>query len=239
MKGGLLSLLAAVLIGLGVATGVSLWEQENSAQREREVEEPDLGHVSDRVTNAIAGLADDGVYVAPDARDLIDERGERSLVKAVAEAEVPVSIVIWTKTFDAGTGGFMLGQQLEREVAEQMPRGVLFVWEGPNGTSSDTLIGDGFWINDADFLGDPAITLPEMIEDAEANVEWREPDPYGNGSDYYGGLWGGFAVGLIYGTGALLGIAALWGLARLAGVPRLRGSWRLSNVPSSGPTKDA
>lgn len=238
MRTGLTSLLLAVLLGAGVTYGVSSWERDNSAARAEAAEHPDLGRTSDRVTHAIEGLADDGVYVAPDAYDLIDESGEERLIDAVANARTPVNIVVWTNTRFAGTDSFELGEQLEQAVEATMQRGLLLVWEGPNGTGSDALIGEGYWHNDTEFLGDPAVTLPEMIANADAEIDWRPSDPYGNGSDYYGGVWGGFAAGLLYGSGVLIVLAVLWGLLRLAGVPRMPGSWRLSNRRPETSTKE-
>ncbi|MFS3128229.1 hypothetical protein ACLM5J_07465 [Nocardioides sp. Bht2] len=236
MRTGLTSLLLAALLGAGVTFGVSSWERDNSAARAEAIGNPDLGRTSDRVTHAVEGLADDGVYVAPDAYDLIDEAGEKLLIEAVAAAETDVRVVVWSRTRFAGTDSFELGEQLERAVATTLDQGLLLVWEGRTGTGSDTLIGEGYWINDTEFLGKPEITLPEMIAAADAEIEWRPRDPYGNGSDYYGGAWGGFAAGLLYGSGVLIVLALLWGLLRLAGVPRLPGSWGLSNTPG-GTTK--
>ncbi len=181
---------------------------------------------TDRVRNALAGLADDGIYVAPDARDLLDERGERAVAQAIAEAETPIKVIVWTRTNKAGASYFDQRQQVEAGLTESGGRGVYLIWQGPEDGDVDTYGAYGF-VDVApyeDFTGDPARTLPRLVAQVDAEVRWYERRR-DDDSDYWGGTGGGIAAGLLIGSGVLLAVALLYGLLMVAVGRRLPGRW--------------
>ncbi|KQY56515.1 MULTISPECIES: hypothetical protein [unclassified Nocardioides] len=180
---------------------------------------------TDRVVNALAGLADDGVYVAPDARDMLDRAGEKRVARAVAAAQTPVKVVVWTDTRHAGASGFDTVQQLEAGLAESGERGVYLIWQGPENGDINTFGPYGYLTMSPhdEFAGDPSVTLPRLVKRVDGEVRWPERDTE---SDYWGGVSGGIMAGALIGVGVLLGIGTLYGLFVGTTKRRLPGTWR-------------
>lgn len=180
----------------------------------------------DRVTHALAGLSDDGVYVAPDARDMLSRAGERKVAAAVARSATPVQVVVWTTTSFAGVSRYDLDQQLEAGLAEEGERGVILIWQGPERGTVEPYGDRGYVSSIAgydDFVGDAAVTIPKLVGQIDEKVRWAEGD---DDFDYYGGVAGGIAIGVLYGTGLLLAIGLVYGLVVLVTKRRLPGAWR-------------
>ncbi|QIX25909.1 hypothetical protein ncot_04315 [Nocardioides sp. JQ2195] len=180
----------------------------------------------DRVRHALDGLRDDGVNVAPDARDLLDPAGERKVARAIAASTTPVKVVVWTETSFAGASRFDLVQQLEAGLAEGGGHGVYLVWEGPEKGTLDTYGRNGYISSIStheDFAGDPAITIPRLVRQVDEQVEWTDTN---EDFDYYGGVGGGIGIGALYAVGVLLGVGLVHGLIVLVTKRRLPGGWR-------------
>ena len=213
---GALSLVVAGGLAAGSAVFATDWLHDHRAEQVAAQAEPLLPENRvDRVVHALEGVADDGVYVAPDARAMLDEAGERKVAKAIARAETGL----------AGASFYDLTQQLEAGLGDTGDHGVYFVWEGPEEGTIDLFGPMSGYLSmsphDA-FAGDPAVTLPKLIEQADAEVDWRGR---GKTNDYWGGRGGGIAAGALIGLGVLAGIGAVYGVLVWLTKRRLPGSW--------------
>ncbi|WP_235735470.1 hypothetical protein [Nocardioides alcanivorans] len=222
--------LTSVVVAAGLAGGSAvLATQVLREKREDAVaaqaEPLKAEHRVDRVVNVLEGLADDGVYVAPDARTMLDEAGERKVAEAIAASETPVRVVVWTNTRFAGASGFDIVQQLESGLEESGERGVYLIWEGPEKGTADTFGPYGYVSMSPyeDFAGDPAVTLPQLVAQVDTEVRWSEPS---EDFDYWGGVGGGIAAGALISVGALLGLGLAYGLIVLVTKRRLPGGWK-------------
>lgn len=180
----------------------------------------------DRVTNALAGLADDGVYVAPDGRDMLNRAGERKVAAAIAASTEPIKVVVWTRTSFAGASLFDLRQQLEAGLAAAGGHGIYLIWEGPENGGLDTYGKYGYISSISthdDFVGDPAVTIPRLVKQVDEQVHWSDDD---GDFDYYGGVGGGITIGALMGAGILIGLALLYALIVALTKRRLPGGWR-------------
>ncbi|KRF18831.1 hypothetical protein ASG90_02750 [Nocardioides sp. Soil797] len=224
---GLVSLGIACVLGAGsavLATQVLHDRRADAVAAQAAPLEPEAR--VDRVSNALDGLADDGVYVAPEARDMLDRAGERKVARAVARSGTTVKVVVWSKTRFAGASGFDLTQQLEAGLAEDGDHGVYLIWEGPESGTVNTYGRYGYVTSVSthdDFAGDPARTIPQLVKRIDADITWSSGD---DDFDYYGGAGGGIAIGALYAAGALLGIGLLYGAVVLFTKRRLPGGWR-------------
>lgn len=225
---GAVSLVVAGGLAAGSAVFATDWLHDRRAdQVAAQAESLDPAHRVDRVRNALDGVADDGVYVAPDARTMLDAKGERRVARAIARSETPVRVVVWTKTGRAGASLFDLVQQLESGLGDDGESGVYLVWEGPEKGTIDTYGPASGYISMSphdEFAGKPAVTIPRLVERVDDEVRWTGHD--GADSDYWGGTGGGIAAGALLGIGVLLGIGALYGLVVLVTKRRLPGTWR-------------
>lgn len=227
---GLVQLVVAVAVGIaGGAAAVTVLDHERDTARAAYDAERDVDP-GDRLGEALTALRDDGVYVAPDGRGLVDEAGERQLEAAVAAQPIPVYVVVWAPRPQIGLDGIALRDVLERQLPDE--DSFVVVWEGPQegdvidlgprGGSLDLLSGP------SDFVGDAADTVSAAI------AELDEGDLYSgsSGDDYWGGVPGGTVIGLFLGSavlGTLLLAARL--LAHRRGRRRLLpGGWRLEET---------
>lgn len=226
---GLVSVVVAAGLAAGSAVLTTDWLHDRRAEQVAAQAEP-LQPESrvDRVANALAGLADDGVYVAPDARDLLDRRGEQRVARAVAASPTTVRVVVWSKTRFAGASGYDLIQQLEAGLEESGETGVYFIWDGPASGYAEPFGAPGY-LRDLsprdDFVGDPATTLPRLVAQVHDDVNWIEPVPEAE-SDYWGGRDGGIIAGMLIGIAVLAGLGVLYGIVVVATKRRLPGTWR-------------
>lgn len=223
---GVVSLVVAAGLATGsavVATTVLHDRRADAVAEQTARQAPDAR--SDRVANALDGLADDGVYVAPDARDMLDRRGERKVARAIARARTSVKVVVWSRTYHAGAGGFDLRMQLEAGLQEAGGPGVYLIWEGPESGDVDTFGGNGYLTLSPHevFAGDPAVTIPALVKRIDREVTWRATN---DDFDYWGGPGGGFAAGLLISGGGLVVLALVYGLLVVITKRRLPGGWR-------------
>jgi len=196
----------ACVLGLcGAALGVHLVDQRE-VQTAREP--------GDRVQGAIAALREDPVYVAPDGRDMVSVAGERRLEQLIAAAPVPVHVLVWEASLQAGPEpySFTLPEQLAAELGEP---GIYVVWQGPDdvgvGVPEDQQLG---WeVPRLQPLGDAETRLSEFIGGLPASGALEDAESH----DYWGGVGGGIAAALVMVTApAAAGAYLLTGLARLA-----------------------
>lgn len=225
---GLVSVVVACVLAAGSAVFAVHWLHDRRAEQVAAQAEPlKAEHRVDRVVNALAGLADDGVYVAPDARDLLSAKAERKLAQAVATSQTPVKVVVWSQTRFAGVSMFDLRQQLESGLGEDGASGVYLIWEGPQDGNVDTYGPRGGYVDMSphqEFVGDPAVTLPRLVNRVDDDVTFysaRNSD-----SDYWGGTGGGIMAGVLIGLGVLLGVGCVYGVLVLITKRRLPGTWR-------------
>lgn len=184
----------------------------------------DLPPPRDRVRDAIEGLREDGVHVAPDGRPMLDEAGERAVEEAVARhRDVPVYVVVWAPSRQVGNDTFTVQDQLVAALGDE--QAMFVIWEGPQ--AGEVFSSGGYariseYGGAYDFAGDPATTLPDVVE-AYQQAEWADPDE----SDYWGGIAGGSVIGVILGgvlvvAGIVLGAAVRRSSGGSVGLP---GSW--------------
>lgn len=196
----------ACLLGLGgAALGVHLVDQRG----EQTAREP-----GDRVQGAIAALREDPVYVAPDGRDMVSVEGERRLERLIADAPVPVHVLVWESSHEAGPEpySFTLPDQLATELGEP---GIYIVWQGPEDVGVDVPEGKslGWEVPDLEIAGDAETRLSEFITGLPASGTLEDAES----NDYWGGVSGGIAAALLMvAAPTALGAYLLTGLARLA-----------------------
>ena len=196
----------ACLLGLGgAALGVHLVD-ERSEQTAREP--------GDRVQGAIAALREDPVYVAPDGRDMVSVEGERRLERLIADAPVPVHVLVWESSRQAGPEpySFTLPDQLATELGEP---GIYIVWQGPEDVGVDVPEGKrlGWEVPDLENVGDPETQLSAFITGLPASGALEDAES----NDYWGGVGGGIAAALLMvAAPTAAGAYLLTGLARLA-----------------------
>ncbi|WP_127479838.1 hypothetical protein [Nocardioides pantholopis] len=185
---------------LGLLAGAGSGGAVATSQDTRAVAEFPPG---DRVRDAVAEIRDDGVHVAPDGRSMLDEAGEARVEAAVAAADrVPVRVIVWSESRHVGDDAMTVDAQLEAALGEE--RSLILVWQGPQTGRVLTTGGyaySGVYSND--FLGDPAATLPELIETAQ-QTEWREDEPSGSGGPIAAGVALGGMIGLTASGAALI-----------------------------------
>lgn len=226
---GMLSLVVAAGLAAGAAVFATDWLHDHRAAQVAAQQQWDSPEKRvDRVVHALEGVADDGVYVAPDARGMLDAKGERKVARAVAASSTPVKVVVWSRTRFAGADGYELIQQLEAGLAESGDSGVYLVWSGPEQGDANTFGASGY-LRDLSphesFVGDPALTLPRLVKQVDEAVHWTTPAS-GDDFDYWGGRGGGIAAGLLIGSGVLLGVGLLYGVAVMITKRRLPGRWK-------------
>ncbi len=161
----------------------------------------------DRVQAAIDELRVDRVHVPPDGRDMLDEAAEERLEGVVAGSDVPLYVVVWAPSDNAG--------YLSTDVVDQLgaaidPRALFVVWEGPGRGHEGVL--DGYLYAPLRFEGDPEARIRELVTELEG--ESVEPLDEGAGEGVVDVLAGAL-------MGTLIGACAYGLLMMLVGLVRL------------------
>jgi len=225
---GLISLTVACGVGAGAAALAVQVTHDRGADAVAARAEYEQANTpderGDRVRNALAGLADDGVHVTADGRAMLSPAGERAIADAIDASATEVRVVVWRPTPYAGGSANDLREQVVDGLAESGQRGVVFFWEGPEEGAAELFGQNGYTDATAfdDFVGDPAKTLPRLIADVDESTRWYDTE---SDFDYWGGTGGGIAAGLLIGSGILLGVAMLYGVLVLISGRRLPGGW--------------
>lgn len=205
------SLLVSLVVSVAVGIGAVLWTLD------RLDADPDSQYAAgDRVQTAVDALADDPVYVAPDGRRMLDEAGEAEIERLVAERDLPVRVVVWSESGEAGYDHYIqAAEQISYHLGEP---GILVLWQGSEATHVE--VSEGYALGyvgdsydrpaDLDPLGDADLRIPEYLaglpDDPLEERTW----------DYYGGPVGGFFVGLLYALPVVLGVWIVIGIARVS-----------------------
>ncbi|WP_181312620.1 hypothetical protein [Nocardioides campestrisoli] len=125
----------------------------------------------DRVRDAVAGVADDRVHVSADGRAMLDEEGEAAVAAALAERDLPVHVVVWRHSMDAGYDHYI--EAAEQIVAELDEPSLVVLWQGPEDSHAEATEGwtavyrtdeTGSVSPEPDYLGDARKRLLEWIE---------------------------------------------------------------------------
>ena len=197
-----LDTLAALAIGAaGIVWGVHVVDGRS------EVTSIDPG---DRVEAAVASLRTDDVYVPPDGRRMMSEEAERDLEAVIADAAVPVHVVVWRASSEAG--GEPYSFTLPEMFAEQLGEpGVYVVWQGPE--DADTAAETGqrldYVVPDLVDTGDAATRISEFVAGLDEDSQITDDN-----GDYWGGVGGGIGAGVLFGGAIALGAWILVGTAR-------------------------
>ncbi|WP_181311961.1 hypothetical protein [Nocardioides campestrisoli] len=174
----------------------------------------DLGEgAGDRVLAAVEGLRDDSVHVDAASRTMLDEEGEQAIAEALAERDLPVYVLVWQDSWFAGYDHYL--QAAEQVLAHLDEPAALVLWQGPD--HSTTQVTEGYRLTEyePDYLGDPALRIPEWFAQLPE-------EPLERLGDEYGGPVGGFFLGLFLGLAVLLVVWVLIGIVRLATGRRFR-----------------
>src|SRR5690606_5833994 len=129
-------------LGTGVAAGAVVLQVADGAGRDH----PDDAAIrnyeagpGDRVLDAVAGQADDHVHVSVDGRPMLDEEDEAAVAAAIAERDLPVHVVVWRFSRDAGYAHSI--EAAEQIVTELDEPGVVVLWQGPEDSHAETTEG--------------------------------------------------------------------------------------------------
>jgi hypothetical protein len=164
----------------------------------------------DRVETAVDALRTDDVYVPPDGRTMLAADAEQRLEQVVADAPVPVHVVVWRASSEAGGEpySFTLPEMIAEELDEP---GVYIVWQGPGEADAEAAPGTRIDYGGPrlEAAGDAELRITEFVEQLEADSLIED-----DGFDYWGGRSGGFAAGLLFGSGIALGAYLLVGIVR-------------------------
>lgn len=221
---GLVNLLLASVLGVAAAVVVGIFLDDLRALRAPEGVPELVATESDRVDEAVAALREDGVFVPPDGRRLISEEGEAAVERAVADAELPVHVVVWPAAQELGVWSVELTDRIGSELGVE--QGSLIIWSGPETGESEVFGGRTFAsVSVTDLVGDPGTTLPPLIAELGDPDEWYEVGD--TRYDPWEGTGGGIAGGLLLGGLGLGGLVLVGWIARaVRGRPLLPGRWR-------------
>ncbi|GAA4677593.1 hypothetical protein [Nocardioides nanhaiensis] len=221
---GALNLLVALLLGVVAAVVVGIFQDDLRAARAPDGVPALLASRSDRVDEAVAALREDGVFVPSDGRRLISEEGEAAVVQAVADAELPVYVIVWPAEQQVGLWSVELTDRIGAELGVE--RGSLIIWSGPESGESEVFGGRTFAsVSASDLVGDPGTALPPLIAGLGDPDEWYEVGD--TRYDPWEGTGGGIAGALLLGGLGLGGLVLAGWIVRAArGRPLLPGRWR-------------
>ena len=217
---------ALVSIGAGLAAGLLPDHAHDLPTRGRDATMLDAARDSspgDRVRAAAAGVERTGLYVGPELRDQLTDAEVASLERQIQRSPTPLFVVWWE---DTGDGGYRSDSDALDQLRAVVDRdGYYAVLPEGGRPVVDALGYNGPYI-DADGLGRPAAALQRLVDDMAAfPAEPRtDQDDLGPGDhDFYGGVIGGTAAGLLMaGVGYLLllivvGIAGVQYRSRTSG----------------------
>ena len=202
----LVSVLAGLAAGLLPGRGDGPTGYEEAGLAAAAAEEP-----GDRVAAAIDGVRQDGLYVAPELADLLTPQELSDIERAVADSPVPLFVVWWSRSYDAG-------YRTDYAAMAQLRVGV-----GQEGYYAIVSAGGSVLVEandlrtpfiDANALGRPADALTRVVEE----LSQVPPEaPYrSEASDYWGGPGGGIAAGLLFvGLGYAGLVPVVWLVGRI------------------------
>lgn len=168
--------------------------------------------IGDRVQAAVDGVQETGFYVGPELRDELTPAQVADIEEIIGGAEVPLFIVWWDRARDAGYNTpYAALDQLRVGVDREgyyavVTEGYMPVLEAV-GYEAPYIRADG--------KGRPADALTRIATEM-AELPPRVDAPSGERSDYWGGVGGGIAAGLLFAGLAYLGLLVVVGIAGVA-----------------------
>jgi len=220
-RAGLVRESAVAAVAVVVAL-LALWLVPGPGSAEEQRDEQ-YAVTSDRVADAVAGARDDHVHVTPDGRPMLSEADERALADAITGRDLPVHVIVWAPSRDAGYDHpIHAAEQLAWALTEESGGPVAVVlWQGPEDGYVETTPGTT-WAIDYDaqspeFLGEAGLRLTEWVDglpDAGPDEVFRDLEGSGAGE--------GVVQGVLAGLGVTLGVALVAVPTRLVVVRRRR-----------------
>ena len=202
----LVSLLAGLAAGLLPGRGEGPTDYDSAGLAAAEARPP-----GDRVGDAIRGVLEDGLHVAPELEGELGPTELAAVEQAVADSPVPLFVVWWEHSYDAGySTDHAAMAQLRVGVGEQGYYAIVSQGHGvlveANGLSSPYV--------DANGMGRPGDALLRVVE--ELSQVPPEPPYDGDGSDDWGGPGGGILAGLLFvGLGYAALVPVVWVVGRV------------------------
>jgi hypothetical protein len=209
------AVLVALVVGSLVGAGAVTWRDARTTERpaaETAVAAAP-GVTSDRTQAAVDALPTSPLFVSAELADQLDESQRQAVVEALQTAPVPTYLVLTTVSRDARTGNqYDIAEQVAGRLAtDGAPARVAVVTQDRQAIVEN--VGEHTTYADPRLLGG---RLPQGMLRYAQDLAGEETGPAyegGNpeadqfnlaGGDYYGGLVGGFFVGLLYGGGIFL-----------------------------------
>ena len=200
--------------------------------------EPVVLPTGDRVDAALASLADDPVYVTPDGRSMLSAADEASLEEQISAAPVPVRVIVWQSSKEAGHGySFDVDEQVADYFAERDGRpGVAVVWQGPDDVDTSAPSGyRTYRLPTLESQGEASLRLGEYVDQLTGTTDTELLVPDTGDQDVSLGVGGGIAAALFF--VALPTALVLWALeAFLLRRSGLRGRGRRTPAATGGAT---
>jgi hypothetical protein len=199
--------LVPLVLAVGAGAGAWVLTERRSAY--------ELPPPGDRVQQAVDALAESPVFVAEDARDLLDEAGEARVAEVAAAADPRIFVVVWTPSTDAG-------YYLEADALDQIMEGVdedgiyLLVDDSQSAVVDERGVElDGYVV--PELYG----ALDEALVDHLEELDALGASPAETGEDaYWGPPPGAAVIGVLTALGSYGAVMLLIGIARVvAGRP--------------------
>ncbi|QWF21107.1 hypothetical protein KM427_19475 [Nocardioides sp. LMS-CY] len=209
-----LGALLAVVVAVGVGLFAGLVPGHHAVPPEVDFDDAILAAAAqeppgDRVQAAIDGVRETGFYVGPELRDELTDDEVATVERIIATAPVPVFVVWWADTADAGYNTtYAALDQLRVGVGEDGYYAVVTRGSYP-------LLGALGYRDpyvDADGKGRAGAALERLVEELAAVPPERDFEGGDTRSDYWGGTGGGIAAGLLFAAIGYLGLLAVVGL---------------------------
>jgi hypothetical protein len=163
----------------------------------------------DRMQAAIDGVRESGFYVGPELRDQLTDDDVATLEQIIAAAPVPVFVIWWEDTRDAGySTQYAALDQLRAGVGTD---GFYAVVTRGSYPLTEALGYETPYV-DADAKGRPAAALERFVGELAAVEPERETAGDGSDFDYWGGTGGGIAAGLLFAALGYVGVLAVVGV---------------------------
>lgn len=210
----ILGALLAVVVAVGAGLFAGLVPGHHAVPPEVDFDDTILAAAAqeppgDRVQAAIDGVRETGFYVGPELRDELTDDEVATVERIIATAPVPVFVVWWADTADAGYNtAYAALDQLRVGVGEDGYYAVVTRGSYPLLES----LGYRAPYVDADAKGRPGPALERFVGELAAVPPERDVPATGSRSDYWGGTGGGIAAGLLFAALGYLGLLAVVGL---------------------------
>ncbi|WP_127479835.1 hypothetical protein [Nocardioides pantholopis] len=207
----------ALVVSLGAGLLAGLVPGHEAAPERDAYEEAVLAAAAastpgDRVRAAVEAVPETGFYVGPELRDELSEGEVDAIEEIIAGAPVPMFVVWWDQTTDAGYGQ---PQSAMDQLRVGVGREGVYALVSPAAPPTVAALGYQKPVLEADGKGRPAAALTRLVTELAASEPARPGDPR-PGSDFWGGARGGLAAGLSFAFLGYLGLLLLGALGAVA-----------------------